>query len=290
MKNPIKFAVPAVLGGIAAFVLRRLQTAFGFETDTGLPVKSSPYGLALLLVLAVLAVVFALMVRRLPADREQPPVLFSQRFCSAETFPFFLLIAGLLLIVLSGALDLLAGLTDTSVMQDALSAGSVSGGISTATSSLSPRLSVVQGVLTICAGICLFPVCKLCRRRGKRVSSPENPSSFSGNLLLVPVIVLVIRLVVTYRADSVNPSLSAYYVELLALTFLILSLFRMASFAFDGGKPRRYVWDTLAAVVLCAATLADGHGLASGLLYGGAALAELAFLLLYLDAPLVPAD
>ena len=170
MKNPIKFAVPAVLGGIAAFVLRRLQTAFGFETDTGLPVKSSPYGLALLLVLAVLAVVFALMVRRLPADREQPPVLFSQRFCSAETFPFFLLIAGLLLIVLSGALDLLAGLTDTSVMQDALSAGSVSGGISTATSSLSPRLSVVQGVLTICAGICLFPVCKLCRREAGLLS------------------------------------------------------------------------------------------------------------------------
>lgn len=43
-----------------------------------------------------------------------------------------------------------------------------------------------------------------------------------GSLLLVPVVCFVIRLVLVYRVDSINPVLSDYYLELLALVFLTL--------------------------------------------------------------------
>ena len=290
MKNSLKFAGLATLGGIAAFVLRRLQDVYGFEQSTGLPVQSNLYALALPILLVILAAVFAWMVRKLPGDCDGLSMPFSDRFCSRETFPFFLLAAGLLLMVSSGALDVFSGLTYQQTVLSALSDSSVSGLYSAISSSLSPRLAVIQGILTVCGALCLIPVCKVCRSQGKRRQAAEHPLVLNGNLLLVPVVVLVVRLVLTYRADSVNPSLSAYYLELLALMLFILSLFRLSSFAFDGGKTRRYVWDTSLAVVLCIATLADGHSYPYALLYGGAALTELGFLLLKLDAPLIPAD
>ena len=290
MKNSLKFAGLATLGGIAAFVLRRLQDVYGFEQGTGLPIQNSLYALALPVLLVVLAAVFAWMVRKLPADCDGLTMPFFDRFCSRDTFPYFLLAAGLILMVVSGALDVFTGLTYQQAMLSALSGGSVSGLYSAISSSFSPRLAVIQGILTICGGLCLIPVCKVCRSQGKRHPAGEQPPVLNGNLVLVPVVVLVVRLVLTYRADSINPSLSAYYMELLALMLLILSLFRLSSFAFDGGKSRRYVWDTSLAVVLCIATLADGHSYPYALLYGGAALTELGFLLLKLDAPLVPTE
>lgn len=290
MKNSLKFAGLATLGGIAAFVLRRLQDLSGFEPDTGLPVRNSLYALALPILLILLAAVFAWMVRKLPADCDGLSMPFSDRFCSRETFPYFLLVSGLLLMGVSGALDIFSGVTYQQAMLNSLSDSSVPGLYSAISSSLSPRLSVIQGIATVCGALCLIPVCRVCRSQGKRRQAAEQPLTLNGNLLLVPVVALVVRLVLTYRADSVNPSLSAYYLELLALMLFILSLFRLSSFAFDGGKTRRYVWDTSLAVVLCIATLADGHSYSYALLYGGAALTDLGFLLLKLDSPLIPAQ
>lgn len=290
MKNSLKFAGLATLGGIAALILRRLQNAYGFEQSTGLPVRDGLYALALPVLLILLAAVSAWMVRKLPADCDGMATPFPDRFCSREVFPYFLLTAGLGLLVLSGALDLFSSLTDQQAVQSALSDSSAPSLYAGISSSLSPRLSAVQGLLTIVAALCLFPVCRVCRRQGKQYRETQVPLTLNGNLLLVPVVVLVVRLVLTYRADSVNPSLSAYYVELLALMLLILSLFRLSSFAFDGGKTRRFVWDTVLAAALCIAALADGRSYSYALLYGGAALTELGFLLLKLDAPLVPAD
>ena len=89
-----------------------------------------------------------------------------------------------------------------------------------------------------------------------------------------------------YRLDSVNPALSAYYVELLALVFLTLGFYRLSSFAFHAGQLRLYAFYTGAAVVLSMAALADGGPyLSSLLLYAGGASVLMGFLLLRLASP-----
>ena len=116
-----------------------------------------------------------------------------------------------------------------------------------------------------------------CRRGGKR---ENRDSSLSGNLLLVPAGCLLVRLVLVYREDSVTPSLAAYYVEILALAFLILALYRASSFGFHCGRTRRLSLYAACALILCLATLADGHDLPASILYLGGAVLMLGLLLM----------
>ena len=130
----------------------------------------------------------------------------------------------------------------------------------------------------------LFAAVTVCRKGGKQ--APDGEPKTSGSLLLLPPAALVIRLVLTYRLDSVNPVLAAYYVELLALVFLTLGFYRLSSFAYKAGRTRRFALYTSAAVVLCLAALADsGCTFPARLLYAGGAVTLLGFLLLRLLAP-----
>ena len=70
-------------------------------------------------------------------------------------------------------------------------------------------------------------------------------------MLLVPVVCPVIRLVLVYRVDSIDPVLSDYYLELLALVFLTLGFYRLSSFAFGAGRTDRFALYAGLAVVLC---------------------------------------
>ena len=135
-----------------------------------------------------------------------------------------------------------------------------------------------MAVLSMLAAAGLFASLLACRRRDGAAPRPVN-----GNWLLIPAVSLVVRLVLTYRIDSVDPSLSAYYVELLALVFLCLGFYRLSSFAFRAGRTRRFALYAGASIVLCIAALADGSPyLSSTLLYIGGALTLLGFLLLRL--------
>ena len=66
MKKQSFLPLLALVGGVAAFVLRLLQNRTGFEAATGLPIPGNAPGLALVALLAVLALAFLLLVRRLP--------------------------------------------------------------------------------------------------------------------------------------------------------------------------------------------------------------------------------
>ena len=122
----------------------------------------------------------------------------------------------------------------------------------------------------------LFLVLSGCRRRER-----ETLRKLPAAITLIPVGALVIRLVLTYRIDSVNPSLSMYYVELLALVSLTLGFYRLSSFAFQAGQTRRFSLYAGASAVLCIASLADGSAyLSSMLLLAGGGLTLMGFLLL----------
>ena len=95
----------------------------------------------------------------------------------------------------------------------------------------------------------------------------------------MPVCCLVVRLVLTYRAVSVDPALADYYPELLAVVFLTLAFYRLSSFAFRAGRTRRFAVYTALAIALCLAALADRPDPARLLFYLGGALTLFGFLL-----------
>ena len=285
MKKQIFLPVVLLVSSIAAFVLRLLQNQYGFEPDTGLPVPGSPFGLLLPLLLAVLTVVWFLLCRKLPAEFEPGPA-FPEAF-RTDRSGLLLPIAGVFLLAASGILDVVLSLLSNGSFQDAMTADGMTSVIvmystDVLPAGLTPRAVLLLGVLTVLMAGSLFPAAAACFRCGSRELSSEEPVSkgkpFPSNLLLVAPVCLVIRLVLIYRVNSIDPSLSVYYVELLALVFLTMAFYRLSSFAFFSGSTRRFAQYGGAAVVLTFATLADGHGLTTSLFYTGGFLVLLGFL------------
>lgn len=256
MKKYAVYPFSAMLGGVVGFLLRCLQNQSGFEAGTGLPVSGNLYALLLPLVLAALAVLFLLLTLRLPGGREETPAPFTACFSSAGAAEPTLLAAGLFAVLASGAYQFYDALT--------LSAS---------------RMDLILGALAILSALCLFPLLPACKRR-----AGDAPQAFDGKLLLVPVVTLVVLLVLTYRADSVNPSLTVYYPELLSQVFLILAFFRVSSFAFGDGSTRRFLLWSMLSVLFCVVSLADGLAPAHALFTAGALLIQLGLMLLRLDA------
>ena len=271
-----RYALPltAALGGAAACVLRLLQNSTGYEADTGLPIPGNFAALALAVLLAGLAAALILTARLLPAEEDPGPVLpkdFSTENAALLTLPM----CGVFLLGLSGLSDLAESLR---ILPAGLAASrhAIYGILRAGGLGYSPQGQILLGALTLAAAGSLFPVLAGCRRR-EGAPRHKAPSAIT----LLPVAAMVVRLVLTYRIDSVNPSLSMYYVELLALVFMTLGFYRLSSFAFQAGRTRRFGFYAAGSLVLCAASLADGSAyLSSLLLYAGGALTLAGFLLL----------
>ena len=275
MKKQISILLTALLGGGLSFVLRLLQNRTGFEPDTGLPIPGSVFALVLPAVLAVLAVLTAVLCRALPSEKEDTPLSFPDYFQARDTLTPTLLVTGAFLWLLSGGLELFTALAYRQGLALRLL---------TADGMFSPVLSMLSGVLTVLSALTLFPVISACRADGRQAASAPDRRTLNSNLLLVPVAALALRLVLVYRKDSVDPSVSAYYVELLALSALILSLYRTSSFGFHCGRTRRFAVYSLWALFLSIATLADGHAPTDALLYLGGALLTAGLLLMRFSA------
>ena len=139
----------------------------------------------------------------------------------------------------------------------------------------SGREHLVVGLLSLLSAASLLPAVPACRIRPEG----EARKPFQSPLLLVPVCCLVVRLVLTYRVVSVDPSLTDYYTELLAVVFLALAFYRLSSFAFRAGRTRRFAVYAALAIAFCLATLADRPDPARLLFYLGGAVTLFGFLL-----------
>lgn len=276
MKKHALLPLVAVLGGAVAFVLRLLQNRTGFEAATGLPVPGNFAGIALVACLAALAVVLFLLVRKLPNETEPGPA-FPLDFAAGNTTLLVLPVMGTLLIALAGLADLYEGLTMGNLLTQLKAAADPYAVVTEdCFSGFSTQAQLLLGILSLLSAAALFLAIVACRLKEGEESKP-----FSGVLLLVPPVALVVRLVLTYRLDSINPALEAYYVELLALVFLTLAFYRLSSFAFKTGRMSRFALYACLAVILSLAALADGGPYFSSLLlYAGSALTTLGFLLL----------
>lgn len=261
MKRYVLFPVlTLILGGIA-FLLRFLQFQNGFEAN-GLPIPGNPPGLLLLLLLA-LSIILPLLFRKiLPVDDPKTPPAFPDAFAVPDAVFLTPAVMGLFLLAASGVLDLLFAFSDG--MQ---------------------RDPLLFGVMSILSALCLFSGIPAFRKKEMSLINSSDSGSLDsdsrsiGNRFLIPVVCFVIRLVLVYRQDSMNPALMSYYTEILALMFLTLALFRLSSFAFQIGQTRRFVLYSIPAAVLCAAVLAEGHNLSTTLFYAGNAIFLLGLLL-----------
>lgn len=279
MKKYIGYPLLTLLGGAAAFGLRLMQNRTGFNSTTGLPVAGNRFAAALLIAMAVMAVVFFALAHRLPGERADSALGFSNCFRTTGAGIPAILVLGAFAWIASGGVSLYTGLMQSGSevlgSQTAVFTNTTAGGV------LTPRLLMVLGVLSILAGFCILPVISACRFRGKHAESVKK----AGNpaMLLPAVACLVILLIITYREDSINPSLAAYWVEILALCGLILTLYRTASFAYHEGRTRRFTFYAMFTAVLCLATLADNHTLSASLFYAGGVLLSVGFLILRLN-------
>ena len=279
MKKHLILPALSVLGGAVAFLLRLLQNRTCFEPDTGLPIPGNVPGLALVVLLAVLAAALCVLVWKLPKEADPGPA-FPQDFATTDTRLLTLPVMGVLLIALSGLLDLAGGFGITLGGPSLEDAYVLSAAMETYIPgpAFSQKALLLMGLLSLASAGGLFLSVLSCRPREGRAAN--------GTLLLIAPAALVVRLVLVYRVDSVDPALEAYYVELLALVFLTLGFYRLSSFAFGAGRTRRFALYTGAAVVLSLAALTDGAaGISSTLLYLGGALTLLGFLLLRLCRP-----
>lgn len=268
----------ALVGGAAAFVLRALQNRTGFEAATGLPISGNLWGMALMAVLVVLAVGGWVVSRQVPDEQSAPPASFQAVFASPAALPVTLVIAGLFLMALSGVTDLAGGLGIALPGPD---------GAYEAEAYLPVQRDMsllLSGILSLLLAASQLVAAAKCRT-GSRAPRDESSREPNPNLLLAAPICLVVRLVLTYRDLSVNPSISTYYVEILALVFMTLAFYRLSSFGFQCGRTRRFFQYAGAAVVLSLASLADGGGISTLLFYAGGALSLWGWMLQRLSAP-----
>lgn len=280
MKKQLLLPLVSVAGGAAALVLRLLQNRTGFQPATGLPIPGNAPGLALAALLAVLVVALCVLARLLPAEDEDGPV-FPDDFRTQNAALVTLPVLGIFLMAASGVLDIAAGAAGLSALESAsgpdgpVVVWSAFGAASGLT--FTPRARILAGALVLVGAVSLFPAAACCRRR-----PGTRPRTIPPTLLLVAPVCMVARLVLAYRVDSVNPALQAYYVEILALTFLTLALYRLSGFACRAARTRRFAVYAGAAAALCIAALGDGESLSALLLYAGGAAVALGFLLLWL--------
>jgi len=222
----------------AGTYLRIQHLRTGFE-ENGLPIAGNPYAYALPAVLGLGTLVFILLARAYPAQRDETGDIVC-------CFPYGNVLSVLLAIL--GSFAFLAYGALTVMLRSSV-----------------PMLIV--GAAYLLSGIAF--VCSVFQlRRG---------SGSVGSFLLAPVCTMVIRLVLTYRSCANDPTLGHTYIEILSVCALMLVFLELLAFVYRNGAPRLFLPLCAAAVMLNACHLVECTALPARVLTLGAILLTLSF-------------
>lgn len=226
MKKAFAPPLAALLAGGAGYFLRRRELASAFESS-GLPIPGAPITILLACLSAAFLVAAALLSWRL--CRGRPPQNYDQAFtCPSPVFITANVVAALLLLG-GGALGVLGYVNRTS-----------------------PQLSpFLVAVLALAAGYCVL-------MSGRRNYRSDSSGRYSG-LVLVPAFTLCVWLVSVYQSRAGDPIILDYVYQILAIITTLLSLYFMAGYSFEKGRPALCLWAFSAAIYFSCLTLADGH-------------------------------
>ncbi len=115
----------------------------------------------------------------------------------------------------------------------------------------------------------------------KALSDSRRGKAVSPSLLMGMICALALCMILSYQAESDNPVLLSYYVQILAQGAALLSFYHLGNFAFPPVKLRPWLWPTLVSVVLCFMAAADAGKVVGPLFYLGLAFLQLGLLGLY---------
>lgn len=275
MKEEYRIPLTAMVGGVAALVLRIWNLRTGFEAGTGLPVSGSPSFPALLVLLALVLLALWVQARRL-SDHGNPRFPFRADGPALRVLP----VAGAFLLTLSGAADVfegLSGLNLRALLSGAPSYGYAYPGLIAGESvGMSAGVQCASGCLTLLSAWAVFACVQACAGHALPFRA----------LVLVPAVSMAFRLVTVYRIDSVNPVLEDYAPALVALLFHVLGFYVFSAFLFDSGDLRQFAVSAGGAVTLALCVLTDESDYISApLMFCGSAAALAGFLMLALQAP-----
>ena len=91
-------------------------------------------------------------------------------------------------------------------------------------------------------------------------------------LSFVPMFVYAVWLVYCYRANSIEPVVWSYVVEVFTVIVAMVAFFRVAGFAFQSPRPLRCLFDMMFAAMMCLTSLADERYMGMQIILLGSAL------------------
>lgn len=215
MRKDIALPALALAGGVAGFLLRRWQLASAYVPETGLFVHGAPATYALLGLVGLLALAFALLVR---GDGEGPED-FLPAFGCPEAGQMTISAAAGLLMMLSGALGLKDGLAELQLWRAAPELYPMA----------SPGSQLLAAALCLPAGLGVL----LMGRAAYRYELDD----WACRLAPFPALAGLVWLFAAHLKHGVEPVLMKYGFGLLAALLLTLAHYCAAAFLY--GRPRR---------------------------------------------------
>lgn len=240
MKQTLQRFLIPILGAVG-FLLRLFQQEI-FEPDTALAAPGAPVSYAMALYLA--AVGCFLLLRAMKEEKTGKLDLASA-FAAPPRQMLPVLVCAVMLIAVGGGFLAYGGVQSGETLRAAL------------------------GGFAVAAAVCLL--CAVARwRRGGRC----------GGLLVVPALMCVAWLLVTYRQYADYPVLEALYIQILAIAGFTYGFYQVAAYGFSLGSRRATRFILPAATVLGLTALADDLSLGVLCLYVGCTAVLYAFSLL----------
>lgn len=255
MRKDICLPLLALGGGAGGFLLRRWQLASAYQPETGLFTRGAPSTLALLGLIALLALAFALLVQ----GGQKAPEDFLPAFASPEAGQTAVLAAAGLLLMIAGALGLRDGLVQLQLWRSAPGMYQLS----------SPAAQLCTGLLCFPAGMGLLLLGKMAYR--------GEIDSLACRLAAVPALAGVVWLFSTHLKHGTEPVLMKYGFTLSAIFLLTLAHYYTAAFLFERPRWRRTLFFSLIGAALGITSLADGPGLFEAAALLALSLSALAF-------------
>ena len=113
----------------------------------------------------------------------------------------------------------------------------------------SPGLQRVLAVLAIVTGAAFI----------WQMLSIGDGEATSGTVVCasMPIVLLVFWLIVSYKVNIINPTISAYAVEILALCAALIAFYQLAGFAYGRPKAIKSIFWSQFAAFLCITALPD---------------------------------
>ena len=216
-----------VLAAFGAF-FRWLQNQVSFEKDTGLAVPGSAWPYLVAAWIAVAAVVLGVQCLRLKnQQRMHQPETFAEVFGAPSR------IAWIAACVFGGVMVL----------------GGVILLVSVPVQELQRPLLRFLAVAAIAVGV-TFPM----QLRG---AAAQEPSTGTVVIAALPILLFAFWLIVSYKVNIINPTMSAYAVEILALCAALIAFYQLAGFAYGRPKAIKSIFWSQFAAFLCITALPD---------------------------------